>query len=83
MYNKHEHVRQVKDVFYNLTSICSEYVVSNTACLCINNYFWGHISILYKITNQLGRLPGKHTVFFDKKKSDEPKFFLNHKESGY
>ena len=82
MYYKHEHFIQVKDV-YNLTLICSEYVVSNTACFCINDYFLGHISILYKITKQLGRIPGKNTLFFDKWKSDIPKFFLNYKESGY
>jgi hypothetical protein len=52
----------------------SEYVVSNTACFCINDYFLGHISILCKITKQLGRPPGKNTLFFDKRKSDIPKF---------
>ena len=38
---------------------------------------------MYEITNQLGRLPGKYALFCDKKKSDIPKFFLNHKQSGY
>ena len=40
MYNKHEHFRQVKDV-YNL-AICMTYAVSKAACLCIDNLF-GHI----------------------------------------
>ena len=73
MYNKHEHFRQVKDV-YLLSRICSEYVVSKTAlCLCINNYLFGHnISILHKITYEFGRLPGKYILFF-----------LNHKQRGY
>jgi len=38
---------------------------------------------LYKITYQLGRLPGKYALFFDTKKSDVPKSFLNHKQSRY
>jgi hypothetical protein len=74
MYYKHEHFIQVKDV-YNLTLICSEYVVSNTACFCINDYFLGHISILYKITKQLGRPPGKNTLFFVKKNQIYPNSF--------
>jgi hypothetical protein len=76
----HEHFIHVKDI-HNLTRICSEYIVSNTACFCINDYFLGHISILYKITKQLGRPPGKntntHVVYDLKKKLGISDFFLS------
>jgi hypothetical protein len=61
--------------------MCSEYVVSKSVfpliiCFC-------HIIfILYTITYQLGRIPGKYILFFDKKKSDISNFFLNHKQRG-
>ena len=67
MYNKHEHFRQVKDV-YHLTRICSEYVISKTVFALITIFFGHIISILYKITYQLERLLGKYALFFDKKK---------------
>jgi hypothetical protein len=42
-----------------------------------------NISILLQITYEFRRLPGKYILFFDKKKSDIPNFFLNHKQRGY
>ena len=64
MYNKHEHFRQVKHV-YILTRICSEYVVSKSVFALI---------IIVWAYYQLGRLPAKYALFFDKSKSYIPKY---------
>jgi hypothetical protein len=71
MYNKHEHFRQIKDV-YLLTRICSEYVVSKTAWLCINNFIFLAYYFHFVYNYQLGRLLGKHALFFDHQKQIYP-----------